>query len=337
MKSKSKAYKKFIQILAYIYVFFKVILKKPRYRKAFTGMFAGVIILIMLIVVLCRCIKPAEKDDSESVTEILRNEYVTVSVSGSTTPPGSDKSGNDSKEEETPEIGETNEEGELEITEEEWDAEVYAVEKDNPDGLWYGIIDVDLNGLKSVNPDIIGWIYFEAADISYPILYSGDNSTYLRTSFDKKNRVAGSIFLEGENSSDFSDKHSLIYGHNMSNKTMFGQLILYKKDASYYSNHQYFQLIYLDSATGQTVKERYRIFACKDVAVDDSIYYIYDENFKNLSDFAGNVIRQGNLLTGTEGIKVNNEDKVITLSTCSDKADRFVVSAVKVAECVLDN
>ena len=35
---------------------------------------------------------------------------------------------------------------------------------------WYDDIDIDFAGLRSENPDVVGWIYFENEDISYPVL-----------------------------------------------------------------------------------------------------------------------------------------------------------------------
>ena len=32
---------------------------------------------------------------------------------------------------------------------------------------WYDDIDIDFAGLRSENPDVVGWIYFENEDISY--------------------------------------------------------------------------------------------------------------------------------------------------------------------------
>ena len=34
---------------------------------------------------------------------------------------------------------------------------------------WYDDIDIDFAGLRSENPDVVGWIYFENEDISYPV------------------------------------------------------------------------------------------------------------------------------------------------------------------------
>ena len=47
---------------------------------------------------------------------------------------------------------------------------------------WYEALQVDFETLKEANPDVIGWIYFDNIEqINYPILYSGDDETYLHT------------------------------------------------------------------------------------------------------------------------------------------------------------
>lgn len=47
-------------------------------------------------------------------------------------------------------------------------------------------IDVDFAALKSVNEDVVGWIYIEALnDISYPVVKGKDNEEYLHTTYEK--------------------------------------------------------------------------------------------------------------------------------------------------------
>ena len=89
--------------------------------------------------------------------------------------------------------------------------------------------------MKAENPDVIGWIRFDNQDelgINYPILYSGDNQKYLRTDLHGNSHIAGCIFLEGLNKSDFSDYYNIIYGHNMNDGSMFGSLKKYRMTVS---------------------------------------------------------------------------------------------------------
>ena len=87
-----------------------------------------------------------------------------------------------------------------------------------------GSISVDFNSLKEINSDIVAWIYIKDTDINYPILQTGDNNYYLRRDIYKKYSFCGSIFMDYNNSSDFSDDNTIIYGHNLKNKKMFADL-----------------------------------------------------------------------------------------------------------------
>ena len=300
-----------IRIIAKIYIFFVVFKRKPRYIFAFMGVVAAIVAAIILLTTFKNS-NSTEVDPTES----LRENYTYTKV------------------ETEKEMTKDNDEGSnISIDDARWNEAVWQMEKDADEKLWYGSIHVDIDALRNVSPDIIGWIYFEAANISYPVLFSGDDDTYLRATYNGEYETAGSIFLEGENASDFSDKHILIYGHNMKNETMFGQLKLYKRNRAYYKNHQYFQLIYKDEITGEILKERYHIFAGKDVSEDDDVYYVFDKNYDNISEFASKVIIRGNYLDVDEREEVDNNDKIITLSTCSSGDNRFVLSAVKCSEC----
>lgn len=92
---------------------------------------------------------------------------------------------------------------------------------------------VDFESLKKVNEDIIGWIRVNALDISYPIAQSTNNDYYLHRTFERVDNFAGCIFMEYQNHSDFSDKNTIIYGHNMKNGSMFGTLRKFYEDEVY--------------------------------------------------------------------------------------------------------
>jgi sortase B len=186
---------------------------------------------------------------------------------------------------------------------------------------WEEEIDVDIKSLQKLNPDVVGWIYVEGTDISYPILYSEDDGTYLRTAIDKEYSKAGSIFLEGYNLPDFSDSHNIIYGHNMKDLSMFGTLKYYKSKDSYYEKHKYFQIITAD------MKRRYEIFSYFDTEPASWVYavpYYDNEDFQSYID----------KLEASDNLDVNEEvtssDKVVTLSTCSTDDKRFTMHGYQV-------
>ena len=180
--------------------------------------------------------------------------------------------------------------------------------------------------IEKENPDIMAWLRFDNFDdvhISYPVLYSGDDSKYLRSDIYGNYHIAGCIFLEGLNNPDFSDYHSIIYGHNMRNTTMFGDLKRYKNDEGFYEKNQFFNVYTADKVY------RYQIFSYYDVDEDSDIYtvgYGADDSWQAMID---KMVASSMKDTGIHPTK---EDKVVTLSTCSKAGEtkRFVVHGVLV-------
>ncbi len=191
---------------------------------------------------------------------------------------------------------------------------------------WYEFARVDIAALKEKYPDVVGWIMFENEKISYPIMQAADNSKYLTIGYDGTQQKAGSIFMDAINSANFVDGHTIIYGHNMQNKSMFGRLKYYKTNDDYYETHKYFQIF------TETEILRYEIFFYQDVSVDS---YIYQDRTISVATLANNMEHENMVDTD---IEVVNGDRVITLSTCTQDDDkRFVVSAVLVDTYSLEN
>lgn len=94
-------------------------------------------------------------------------------------------------------------------------------------------VRVDFTALQSINPDISAWLYCKAIEFNHPIMYSGDNEYYLDHLSDRSYNSAGSLFIDEKNAPDFTDAFTVIYGHNMLNKSMFGKLPNYT-DPAYY-------------------------------------------------------------------------------------------------------
>lgn len=180
--------------------------------------------------------------------------------------------------------------------------------------------DVDFENLAVVNPDIVGWIYSEGTPINYPIVQADNNSYYLKHLFNGEYNSAGSIFLDSRNLSDFSDRHTIIYGHHMKNDAMFSSLTKYKKQA-YYDVHPILYLI--------TPKRNYEIevFAGYVASVKDDAWQL---TFNNDGDFQKWIERAVEKSTFKSHITPAATDHIVTLSTCSYEFDnaRYVLVGI---------
>jgi len=83
---------------------------------------------------------------------------------------------------------------------------------------------IKLYTVASTNPNVVGWIEIPDTSINYPIVQGDDNCWYLYRTISGQSNPSGAIFLDYRNSPGFGDLHSLIYGHNMRDGSMFAGL-----------------------------------------------------------------------------------------------------------------
>ena len=167
-------------------------------------------------------------------------------------------------------------------------------------------IEINFEALKNKNKDIIAWLYSEGTPINYPVVQAKDNDYYLRRLIDGTYNQAGTIFADYKNNSNFEDYNTIIYGHNMKNDTMFGTLTNYK-DQEYYNEHKE---MYLFTENKDFIIE---LFAGYTTSSESDIY-----NFPKTSSTNDKLIKTAlSKSTFESEIEVSNEDRIITLSTCS--------------------
>ncbi len=185
----------------------------------------------------------------------------------------------------------------------------------------YRSVKIDFARLKEINEDIIGWLRFDRNGISYPVLKGADNREYLYTLADGTLNDAGSIFMDALCSPDFEDPHTILYGHNRKDGTMFGRLKRYGTDPDYYKDNRFFT-VYTPSGCF-----RYEIFAWYEAGQEDTVYrvgFAADEEFEK---FAAELGQRCSADTQTAA---GRDDKVLTLSTCSAAGRRFVVHGKRI-------
>lgn len=188
-------------------------------------------------------------------------------------------------------------------------------------------IPIDFVSLKEQNPDIYAWISIPDTPVDNPILQSpegADDDYYLERTVDGKKELPGSIYTQASlNEKDFSDNVTVIYGHNMRDKSFFGSLDEYSKEK--YRKQNSTILIY----TPEKVYTYELAFAV--TYNNKHILYHFDCN----DDKAGYQEFLDSLETDsvspewiTDEFELTTDDQIIILSTCNNNDEqRYLVGA----------
>ena len=185
--------------------------------------------------------------------------------------------------------------------------------------------------LYEQNPDLIGWLTIDGTDIDLPVVQTpGNNEYYLRRGFDRFYAVGGTLFLDERCSvsADAPTANWLIYGHNMHDGSMFGQLVRYR-DEDFYKAHPTFTFDTLyESGTWQVV-------AAVDTALgaDALPYYTFFDADTKL-DWQHRVRAITEKALYDTGVTPEYGAQLLTLSTCGDTRPdtdaRFALLAVRI-------
>lgn len=195
-------------------------------------------------------------------------------------------------------------------------------------GIDFPDLGIDHAALYELNPDYMGWIWIddEISDIhiSYPFLQGEDNDKYLRTTMEGESNHAGSIFADWNTPADFSEHHTIIYGHNMANGSMFSDLKKYRGTAEQEQERYY----YIFLRDGSVLK--CRLFSTHVVSKTSTIYQIHMSDAL-YEEFFPRVLGESEDDWGADGLVPDNiPEKTVTLSTChgaSGTSKRMAVHA----------
>ena len=159
---------------------------------------------------------------------------------------------------------------------------------------------------NDINGDIVGWLTIPNTHVDYPFVLAADNDFYLRRNIYKKQATAGSIFMDYRCAADFSGFNTIIYGHNMKNSGMFGDLRLFA-DPGFFASNVTGALFVKDNT--YTLE----IFAYMVVRADDKVIYnpsaSRDEFFEYVKKNARRIREPA------------SPGRVVTLSTCAYEYD----------------
>ena len=181
------------------------------------------------------------------------------------------------------------------------------------------MISVDFYDLKEVNKDTAGWIQVNGTNINYPYVQTDNNKYYLTHAFDKSYNSAGWVFLDYRNNSDLSDKNSIIYAHGRYDKTMFGTLRNALSNGWLKSKDNF--VIKIATPNGSSL---WQVFSIYHIPTTSDYLQIVFKSDSEFLEFANMLIKRSAYDFGTT---VNENDKILTLSTCYNDKEKVVLHA----------
>ncbi|MCL2426041.1 MAG: class B sortase [Oscillospiraceae bacterium] len=191
------------------------------------------------------------------------------------------------------------------------------------------IIPIDFEYLWEINESVHAWITIYDTDIDYPILQYGgsDQEFYLRRNIDREWMMRGSLFTQNFNAQDFSDRVTLIYGHNMRDGTKFGRLYQYL-NADFMREHRNITIYTPNSILtykvfGAFTFDDRHIMVYYDFEFDSHFYWFLQDltEFRTLNQF------------WLDDIVITKDDRIVILSTCVQRRDhRLLIGAVLIDE-----
>lgn len=174
------------------------------------------------------------------------------------------------------------------------------------------------------NSDLVGWVSIPGTRIDYPVMQTKDSPDfYLKHAFDKSYSSYGVPYLAENCDVGISD-NLVLYGHHMSNGSMFSDLCRYESE-DFYREHKTIHFDTLDSFGEYEV-----IAAFKTVAYSgEGFKYYHFVQAENAEAFEAYIAECKALALYDTGVTAEYGDKLITLSTCeySRTNGRMVVVA----------
>lgn len=170
--------------------------------------------------------------------------------------------------------------------------------------------------LMAINPDVCAWVSLDGTSVDYPILQGETNLTYINTDVYGDFALAGSIFLDTRSSRDFTDPYSLVYGHDMVQGRMFGDLPLYK-DEDFFRENTTGELILPDRSHSLKI---YAVILTN--SSDEMIFNpdLYKEGLSSLIEYAeDNALFLHDEMTEELKQRADHDLQILSLTTCSSE------------------
>jgi len=184
-------------------------------------------------------------------------------------------------------------------------------------------ISVDFKELLEKNNETVAWIKVNNTKVNYSVVQHNDNEYYLKHDFNKKNNANGWVYADYRADFRYFGTNTILYAHNMTNKTMFGSLTWCLKESWYTDEENHY--IKLSTPDSNTVWRIFSIYTIK-----PEVYYLktYFESNEEHQEFL-NTLHKRSIYDFKLEENLNTDDKILTLSTCTDNGTKRIVIHAK--------
>lgn len=196
--------------------------------------------------------------------------------------------------------------------------------------------NINWDALKDINDEIVGWIQMDNTQIDYPVLWhKGDDRNsqyYLSRNYKGGYDSFGSIFVDYRCTKGTKSQNVVLHGHHMNDGSMFGNLLNYGVTSGDLDFYKKTPTIEFDTPDGQGTYKIISVFKTNTLSAHGEFFNYMVGDFQNEKDFMNYVynVRIRSMINCP--VDVNEDDQLLTLSTCSYEFTNFrtVVVARKV-------
>ena len=199
---------------------------------------------------------------------------------------------------------------------------------ENDDSQPESELPVDFVSLMDVNPEVYAWITIPETNVNYPVLQnSEDDNFYLNHNVYKNYSFPGAIYSQSCNKRDWSDRVTVLYGHNMLDGSMFATLHKFE-NSSFFDENPYF---YIYTADRKLTYEIVTAFLYDDKHIMNAYDFTKDSVFQEWIDQAKNPRSLG--ANVRESVPLSLNSKFVVLSTCPNyDVGRYLVQGVQIKD-----
>ncbi len=215
----------------------------------------------------------------------------------------------------------------------------HGTDEEDSDGNKPKVDDViNWDKLLKINDEIVGWIEIDNTKVDYPVLWHKEDNRnyqyYLSHNYKEYYDSFGSIFIDYRCEKGTDSKNIVVHGHHIQDGSMFGDLMKYGGTTGDLDFYKKSPTIEFDTPEAQGTYKIISVFKTNTLSSQGEFFNYMIGDFQNEKDFMNYVynVRVRSLFNCP--VDVNEDDELLTLSTCSYEFTNFrtVIVARKVRD-----